>query len=464
MALREYQARAVNSVLRALPTHPRVCLVSPTGSGKTVMLAEVAKRGKAAGHYLHAIAHREELVKQLASRVGVNSSTVQGRLQGSTDPFDKLVTTLLWDECHHASAPEWKNVIGQFPNVKYIIGATATPENGGGNPLGGSFDTMVVAAQYPELVRAGYISPVRIVRPNEYTAPDIGFDPVKAYLERTPGERAFLFARDIESSKQLAQRFSDAGVPAAHVDGSSPEDVRRLAIQMFRDWGVQVLCNCFLFTEGLDVPEASTCILARGVSSPGAYLQMVGRVLRPHPSKKWATILDCVGASWIHGSPIARRVYSLEKGIELAKPFDVRDCPQCGWCGPTKVVCCPQCQWDFKENAGRKRKPKLCSKELHEVYAGIDTPPKAKAKEWTWLSSLAESKNYSQSWAVRKYRDLFDELPAIASDEEFQELCLLEDALQSQDRGMKPGRAMYLFEETFGFKDWKLWNRVKKKL
>ncbi len=483
MQLREYQKNAVNHLLTSIsrqrksnPGAASVLLVSPTGSGKTVMALELKNRAAKAGLTVEALAHRVELVEQLQTRLEVPAASIQGILASSaTRPTiqpgaSSGAAVLLVDEAHHIVAPEWKRALDAYPHVKAIIGLTATPQRADGTPLGNVFREMVVAAQYPELVRAGHLVPVRILRPDSYTAPDLGLDPVDTYLQHCRDQRAFCFARDVAASKALAERFNAAGVRAAHVDAKTPTQARKLAVDLFRNWGVDVLCNCFLFTEGLDVPEASTCIIARGCGYAGTYLQMVGRVLRPHRSKKWATLIDCVGASWLHGSPIARRKYTLERGIELEAVVDVRDCPQCGWAGPARVVTCPKCQWDFFENSKRKRKPKYLAKDVEEYWAGPDTCPKAKARQWTFLLSRAQAApTLTVSWALRKYKDLFDELPEVAKDPELRYLCMLQDAERSLELGSKPGRALYLFKDTFGDscskgEMWTHWRNVKKEL
>ena len=58
--------------------------------------------------------------------------------------------------------------------------------------------------------------------------------------------------------------------------------------------------------------------LARGVSSPGAYLQMVGRPIRAAPGKTRATIIDLGGSVYNSkiGLPDSDRIYSLS-GIAI---------------------------------------------------------------------------------------------------------------------------------------------------
>lgn len=98
-----------------------------------------------------------------------------------------------------------------------------------------------------------------------------------------------------------------------------------MALELFKQGVVKILCNVYVFTEGTDLPMAQVCILARGASTAGIYLQMVGRVLRPHRGKTRAMLIDLRGISHVHLMPEDERVFQLEgKGIgfgggELAK-------------------------------------------------------------------------------------------------------------------------------------------------
>lgn len=459
MKLRTYQKKAADDTLRLLNSGKRVCLVSPTGSGKTVMAGEIVRRARAANASVFAISHRHEINEQIGKRLNVQTQTIQTVCKADQGLFDHI--DLVWfDECHHIAADKWSRATSLFPNAR-LLGTTATPVRSDGSPLGNWFDAMEVAAQYPELVRDGHLSPVRIVRPDECTAPDLAFDPIEAYKEYTDGTKAIVFAGTVEESQYISEQFNNAGIPSAHIDGTDKKDARALALKLLRQGGVQVLCNVFIATEGIDIPDVSTIVLARGCSSAATYLQMVGRALRPHPDKDYATLLDLTGVSWIHGSPIARRKYSLQDGIQLESSLDVVDCPQCAWCGPARTVRCPVCEWNFKENSGRKRKKLILSKSLEQVYAGIDTPPKAKAQEFEHLCSVAQKKGYSISWALRKYRDLFEEMPELDADA--KNLVLEEELSRALERGHKAGSAIYRFKDLFGHDpNWNHWRKLKR--
>jgi hypothetical protein len=55
-----------------------------------------------------------------------------------------------------------------------------------------------------------------------------------------------------------------------------------------------------VLTEGYDAPHVSCAVIARPTASAPLYVQQVGRILRPHPGKTDALVLDVVGASTRH--------------------------------------------------------------------------------------------------------------------------------------------------------------------
>ena len=66
MKLRDYQQRAIRGVCDTLKLHTSALVVSPTGTGKTILFAEAARM---ATKRVMVIAHREELLTQAAEKI-----------------------------------------------------------------------------------------------------------------------------------------------------------------------------------------------------------------------------------------------------------------------------------------------------------------------------------------------------------------------------------------------------------
>jgi DNA repair protein RadD len=338
--LRDYQAAAVQAVRAAYADGGRaICLVSPTGSGKTRMGVEFAARHLArGGRGVLWLAHRVELVQQAAERLRGEGVERVGVIAAGVDPDpDALVqvastqtllargdipdvSLLVADECHHYVSEQWGELAKRYRS-SVILGLTATPERGDGKPLGDLFDRLVVGASPRLLTDAGHLVPCHIEAPKRYNPKRLSEDPVEAYQRVSPNGLALAFTRTVKGATQMSEAFEAAGIASGVVCGTTQSDVRACLIAKFSAGEIRVLVNVGVLTEGTDIPAADTCILARGIGSAGLYIQIVGRVLRPAPGKTRAVLLDLVGASNKHGPPAADREYSLAgRAITWRKP------------------------------------------------------------------------------------------------------------------------------------------------
>ena len=451
--LRDGQKKAVDRVCLESKADGvwRVLLVSPPGSGKTVMAMEYVRRAREAGisRILFAV-HREELRAQvLAYDSGLTVETIQTLVSRGTFPPADLV---IIDEAHHYVADSWASIFEAYPRAR-MMGLTATPERADGRPMGGNiWHAMVVAAHYPELVADGRLADCKTVRPDQFIGSDLARDPVEAYLEHAPGRQGFVYVRYVQEAKALAAKFTARGVTAEVIAGETGTEERKKRLDRFKSGTTRLLVNVFVLTEGVDVPAASVCIMARGCGHRSTYLQMVGRVLRPHPGKDYAVLLDLPGVSHLHGLPIMRREYSLGAGIRNPgeKSVAVKDCPQCGAAMHPAVMIC-DCGWRFEVQ--QRQKPKIWSLELVEAWAGDQTPDDAKKREYRRLRRFAQSRGWSIGWVVKEYTKLFGQAPGITDvspeerKAEHQRLLTL-----AHKRGyQKPtGWAAWAFKRTFG--------------
>lgn len=361
MNLRPYQADAVECVRQCMVDGKRrVLLVSPTGSGKTIMGGEFVQRTIAKNRRVLFIAPRAELVDQAAetfARMGLKVGAACASASTPPNPYAPVqvasVQTLLArnarppgdmilvDEAHHAVAEETNALLSDYPNA-LVVGLTATPERGDGRGLGDVFDALVVSATVRELTDMGHLVPCEILRPERALEPgQIAQSPVDAYLEHARGRRTVVFARSIELAEEYARGFAAAGVRSASLSISTPWTNRRLVVDALRRGGIDVVCNVMVLTEGFDAPEVSCIILARGCGSQGLYMQIVGRSLRPAPGKVDALLIDLRGVSHEHGRPEDDREYALEgRGMRLRDPNSY-----CSVCGSLRVPpdACPAC-------------------------------------------------------------------------------------------------------------------------
>lgn len=397
--LRDYQTRAVADVEQAFGAARRVLLVCPTGGGKTVIGAELVRRHLEAGDRVAWFAHRRELVRQardrLPGRVGVVLAGEAADPEASVQVLGTFTAArrealpdaglVVVDEAHHVRAETWTALLDRYPEAK-IVGLTATPQRGDGKGLGDAFETIVHGPSVKALIKLGHLVPIDIIAPTSARSA-LAEDPVTAWVTHAPKRPGFLFASTVADSLLYADGFGVEGINAAHVDAATPPEERAEAIAAFRRGEVQILCSVGVFTEGVDLPRAEVCCLARGADHAGTFLQMAGRVLRPHPGKARALLLDLRGVVHRHGRPDADRIW------------DLSDRPA----GPSRDG----------DGTGEGRRETLIRRTVLRLLANTAGEESAEDK----LRFLAHARarqaaqKYKPGWAAHRFRERFGDWP-----------------------------------------------------
>ena len=377
LKLRPYQEDAVQKILSSLDNEmtPRVCYALPTGGGKTVVLASLAMKWDGP---VVILTHRKELHAQtklkmlqlgaiqeeigcissrstlvdgrrvivvmvqtlnnrLALAGGLESSGTRRLVQGLNNVEGRPL--LVIDECHHAPASTWLNIINAFkdgcPDTA-ILGVTATTVRSDGVGLKeAGFDQLIHGPSIRRLIELGFLRALRFyVLPrvleedrketrdavdsiaDDYSTStivktdgtrDFGNDadderdkreqigrPVQEYLNQANGRQAIVFAGDCDHSRRLAEEFNDRDIPAIHLDGKTRANDRDDAMARFRLGEIKVLCNYMLFSEGLDVPDVGCVVLGRRFGSELPLRQAIGRAMRVgEGDNAEGVVLDC---------------------------------------------------------------------------------------------------------------------------------------------------------------------------
>lgn len=382
--------------------------VLPTGAGKTVVFAWIAKQAAAKGNRVMILVHRDFLLDQTSEKLAA-MGVPHGIIAPDYPQTDDLVQVasvhtvvrrfhrlrepvlIIIDEAHHAPAGQWTKVI-QFYRYAKILGVTATPDRMDGTVLG--FDGLYVGATVKQLTADGWLVPARVYAPpivadlaglhmarsGDYQRAEIEDrldratvtgDAVQHYLKYAPGLSGVAFCCSVEHARHVAATFTNAGVPAQHIDGSMTKLERKRIMRAFAQGGIKLLTSCELISEGFDLPEVAVAILLRPTESLGLYLQQVGRALRPSPGKQAAIILDHVGNCIKHGLPDDEREWNMDgrKKRKTQGALPVVTCEKCFRAHhPTRGRVCPYCQ-HVPEVQTRDASPIEIDGELEEVTA-----------------------------------------------------------------------------------------------
>jgi superfamily II DNA/RNA helicase len=275
-----------------------------------------------------------------------------------------------------------------------------------------AFDSIVVVSTIKELTALWYLVPCRVIAPKPLKRPNMSHAPVDAYLAHAKGMRTVVFADFVANAEKFVGEFREKGIDAVVIHGQLAERDRSAAL-LAHSRGA-ILVNCMVLTEGWDSPETACCILARGCGSVGTYLQIVGRVLRPHEGKSEALLIDLTGRSFDdHGPLDADRTYSLTgKGIRAKDDTEEQAyCPVCG-----QPVEKPPNSWPCgvcgHQPEGKVEAPRYTGDELAERYAGKRTENDEKRID-SLARWFAESKaRNNQPWAaLAKYAAVYGAPP-----------------------------------------------------
>lgn len=290
----------------------------PPRTGKTVVMAEIARRTTANNNRVMFLIHRKEVLDQAVktfNKQGVNPDLLTaGMVQTLTRRVDKLAApnVILVDEAHHALAKSYQRILKQFPKAIVLL-FTATPHRTGRMQLDQIADDIIVGQSIHELTEKGFLAPFRYFQPpNDFDSKllkrgstgdftnesmqqamstKIYGHIVKQYRRIADGMQAVVYTYSIDSAVEIAHKFNSEGISAVEVDGTTPKEKRDLAVQKFRKQEIKILVNVNLFTEGVDLPNVDCVIMARPTASLALYLQFSMRCLNPRPGKT-AIIID----------------------------------------------------------------------------------------------------------------------------------------------------------------------------
>ena len=381
--LRNYQKELIYRIRQSLASgHRHIIVQSPPRTGKTVVMAEIAKRATDRANSVCFIVHRKEVLEQAKATFqeqGVDPALLEaGMVQSLTRHVDTMQApeVILIDEAHHALAKSYTRILESFPQA-YVLLFTATPVRTGRNQLDQIADDIIVGKSIKELTSQGFLAPfkyyaakdkdvddqkLRRSSTGDYVAASIEeavshkiySHTVDEYLTKADGKQAVVYTYSVEAANHLAGEFNARGITAEAVDATTPPQVRDMAVQKFRDQQLKVLVNVNLFTEGIDLPIVDCVIMVSPTMSLALYMQFSMRCLNPRPGKI-ATIIDQVGNWERFGLPNSDRDWkalakskagpakSLKKGgvqvIQCSDCFGVVEkaevadnaCPLCGY-------------------------------------------------------------------------------------------------------------------------------------
>jgi superfamily II DNA or RNA helicase len=345
--LRDYQLDLTDRVRAQAARGKRVIVVqATTGAGKTVWAANLVRQAYLKGKFALVMADRRRLVDQFSSTL-VDFQVEHGILMRGDRPSvasvqvasrDTLLSRCLnnrWvdlpgadlvvvDEAHHAADPrsEYRRILDQYPRAVIIL-LSATPVGPDGRGLGPWAQAIECAAPTTELIRGGYLVPVKCYAParrakGQRILRGVAGDLVESWKRYAEGRPTVLFCSRVQHSLDAVAAYQAAGISAAHIDADTPDEERDRIFEAVAAGRITVLSNVGIVGEGVDVPALGCCQLFCEVSGRVKFLQACGRVMRPSPGKAHGILIDHAGAVFRHGFPDEDTEWTLEGNVDSA--------------------------------------------------------------------------------------------------------------------------------------------------
>jgi DNA repair protein RadD len=357
--LRPYQQQVVDATLRHFrKSDESAVIVLPTGAGKSLVIAELARLAR---RKILVLTHVKELVEQnhakyesygltggifsaglklKESRHQVTFASVQS-VAANLDEFRDEYSLVIIDECHRVSGDDTSQyqriieLLRQQNDALKVLGLTATPYRlamgwiyryhyrgfvrGSGEEHDKPFQHCIYELPLSYMINRGYLTRPELVSAAvaQYDFSALARDRFGEYAEKDVNQLLSKHRRVtraiIEQVVELAVERQGVMIFAATVDhareitgylperqtalvtgATDPKD-RDLLIQRFRQRQLKYLVNVSVLTTGFDAPHVDFIAILRPTQSVSLYQQIVGRGLRLDEGKQDCLVIDYAG-------------------------------------------------------------------------------------------------------------------------------------------------------------------------
>ena len=352
--LRDYQQKASDAAVNFFNNKAKknnAIMVLPTGAGKSIVIADIAHR---LNDYVLIFCPSREIVEQNYKKLcsydildcSIYSASF-GRKEISRITFATIGSVInhpelfqhfkniIIDECHLVNPKDgmYKSFLSMMKCK--VLGLTATPYRLSSSRDFGSmlkfitrtrpcvFSEVIYQVQISTLLDMGYLAKV-----NYYPMNPVGWNELNLELNTTGAdytdrsvvreyERVDMYGWLVSIVNRLlhnrktgikrkgilvftrflkeAERLTWSVPGTAIVSGDTPKKERERILEAFKAGEIPVVANVGVLTTGFDYPELDTVVMARPTMSLALYYQIVGRCIRPHPSKECSWFVDLCG-------------------------------------------------------------------------------------------------------------------------------------------------------------------------
>ena len=330
---RDYQYKAVYEALK----NNRRLLLSPTGSGKSLMIYSIVRYYAATAKKILIIVPTTSLVEQMVNdfiSYGWNADDFVHKIYSGKDKnTDKNIIISTWqsiykfpkryfddidcvigDEAHLFKSKSLTGIMTKLHNAKYRFGFTGTLDGSKTHKwvLEGLFGSYEQVTKTEELIKSGYLSKFRIKILLCKHAPQYfdSYHDEMEYLVEHKGRNNLIknLVKDIEGNTLVLFNYIEKhGTPLYDLINNNVDDARKV---FFVHGGTEVedreevrkitetesnaviVASYGTFSTGINIKRLHNIIFASPSKSRIRNLQSIGRVLRKGEGKDIATLYD----------------------------------------------------------------------------------------------------------------------------------------------------------------------------
>ena len=462
---RQYQIDDVNHAMNhGREMRPIHC--APTGSGKTVIQAQVAKRELDRGDTTAILTPRNEIFTQTHSLTSEicgeeNVAVLRAKREGESWRVDRPIHIVSWptlisrtkrshfwfpkvkrvlvDEAHLSMAPKILEILEHYAPKAIVDGYTATPARMTGKGLGRYFTEIKHVTSVRQLIKDGYLAPVEYwggatpdmtgikIRRGDYETGKLSDacvvlvgDCIDNWLRLASDRHTIVFAVDIAHCEMLAHRFRQCGVNAAPLHVRLDQEDRDRTVELFKAEKIQVLVNVSIASYGFDAPSVNCVQICRPTKSIVLHLQMIGRGMRPKPDGSELMVLDHAGNVPAMGMADDLFRWRLDQGRKATARVNKKgepeeltshECQECHYIFSQSRVC-PRCGWKVPFS-----KRDVAASEADLVLIGkslVKRLPEGWPNHEVFYQMLLYQQrehNYAPKWAAAQYKQRCDAWP-----------------------------------------------------
>lgn len=331
------QIAYLDAIREAWKQFQRLLVVSPTGSGKTVMFTWVVAeylRETFDGRALILVDQDElvwQTIRKLRDVAGLHGEAEKAEWR-ATQEVQVVVATVqsmarrldkyprdafglvIADEADKSISPQWQSVLKHFESAR-ACGFTATPHRTDKRNLGVFYQQVIELENLFSLIRKRRLAPITVqltpikidasqfkagadysdAQADEIISPHLE-EIARMIVKHCSFRRTLVFLPLIKTCEKFNTIARDLGLNSDYVFGTDPD--RDVKLERFRKWDIDILANSMLLTRGVDIPETDCIVPCRPTKSVTLYFQMVGRGTRTAPTKTDCLLLDFLYQSY----------------------------------------------------------------------------------------------------------------------------------------------------------------------